>query len=197
MADDCAGLLDALQLGKVRVVGCSMGSTIAMQLALRYPEKVQSMVLMCPWARCDNTAKAIFQHMIDCKARLKPEEFSLYLHLLIYSKKSWDNETIYAELAEDRKNAALDPDPQPLLGLEGQAAACMSHDVLSDLSQLKVPTLVIDGEKDIFTPTWMTLEVAESIPNAELHLYKESGHAFHWENLEDFNQRVRDWLSIH
>ena len=194
MADDCAGLLEALQLEKVRVAGCSMGSTIAQQLAIRHPEKVRSMVLMCPWARCDNTAKAIFQHIMDCKARLRPEEFSLYIQLLIYSKKSWDDEEISAGLAEERKNAALDPNPQPLVGLEGQAAACISHDVLAELGRIEVPTLVIDGEEDAFTPSWMTHEVAAAIPNAELHLYKESGHAFHWENLADFNPRVRDWL---
>jgi len=194
MADDCAGLLDNLGMKKTKVVGCSMGSTIAQQLAIRHPEKISAMVLMCPWARCDNAAKAIFQHMVACKARLRPEEFSLYIQLLIYSKRSWDDPEMLAVLEEDRKNAALDPNPQPLLGLEGQAAACISHDTLDQLGQISVPTLVIDGEKDAFTPLWMTNEVARAIPKAELHLYKNSGHAFHWENLEDFNPRVRDWL---
>ena len=194
MADDCAGLLNILKLEKVRVVGCSMGSTIAQQLAIRHPDKIRSIVLMCPWARCDNTAKAIFQHMVDCKARLRPEEFSLYIQLLIYSKKSWDDEQIHDSLLEDRKNASLDTNPQPLIGLEGQAAACINHHVLAELGQINIPALVIDGEEDAFTPSWMTLEVAQAIPNAELHLYKNSGHAFHWENLEDFNPRVRDWL---
>ena len=60
MADDYAGLLDNLGITKVKVIGCSMGSTIAQKLALRHPEKVSSLVLMCPWARCDNAAKGIF-----------------------------------------------------------------------------------------------------------------------------------------
>jgi len=46
MADDYAGLLDELQLKNVHVVGCSMGSTIAQQLAVRHPNKVRSLVLM-------------------------------------------------------------------------------------------------------------------------------------------------------
>ena len=70
MADDFVGLLDALGLARVRVVGCSMGSIIAQQLALRHPQRVRSLVLMCPWARCDAYARGIFEHMKTIKARL-------------------------------------------------------------------------------------------------------------------------------
>jgi pimeloyl-ACP methyl ester carboxylesterase len=194
MADDYVGLLDALQIPEARVVGCSMGSTIAQQLAIRHPEKVRSLVLMCTWARCDNTAKAIFEHMMHCKARLRPEEFALYIQLLIYSKPSWDKDMMFAELEEGRKQAAMEQQPQPLHGLEGQAAACMTHDVLGRLGGVQQPALVIGGKDDVFTPVWMAEEVAGAMPNAELHLYDKSGHAFHWENLEDFNPRVLSWL---
>src|SRR4028119_2140224 len=44
MADDYAGLLEALHIENVPVIGCSMGSAIAQQLALRHPEKVKSLV---------------------------------------------------------------------------------------------------------------------------------------------------------
>ncbi|MCL6259568.1 alpha/beta hydrolase [Aquiflexum sp. TKW24L] len=194
MAQDCIGVLDHLGLGAVKVAGVSMGSIIAQRMAIHFPTRVKAMVLMCPWARCDNAAKAIFQHMKDCKARLKPEEFSVYIQLLIFSKQSWDNEEFHAGLLEDRKNAALDPNPQPLIGLEGQAAACVTHDVLEDLAKVNCPVFVLGGEEDIFTPVWMTKEVAAGIPGSVLHIYKKSGHAFHWENMEDFNERVGDWL---
>lgn len=197
MADDLAGLLKQLDLEKVRVAGVSMGSIIAQQLAYRHPDLVKSMVLMCPWARCDNTAKDIFRHMVDIKARLKPDEFSRYIQLLIYSKPSFDDEKFYQELVEDRENANKDTNPQPLIGLEGQAAACMEHHILEQLNEIKQPVLVIGGESDKFTPIWMTKEVAQALPNSDLHIYPESGHAFHWENLEDFNPRVKQWLLTH
>jgi pimeloyl-ACP methyl ester carboxylesterase len=194
MADDYAGLLDSLGIKKVRVIGCSMGSTIAQKLAIRHPEKVGFIVLMCPWARCDNAAKGIFQHIMACKAHLNSEEFSRYIQLLIYSKASWDDEKVAAELAEGRKNAHLDPNPQPLHGLVGQAHACINHDALADLPKITQKTLVIGGKEDIFTPVWMAEEVTKAIPNAELFLYEKAGHVFHFENLEDFNLRVSGWL---
>ncbi|ULQ54053.1 alpha/beta fold hydrolase [Flavihumibacter fluvii] len=197
MADDYAGLLDALNLQKVRVVGVSMGSTIAQQLAIRHPSKVVSMVLMCPWARCDNMAKAVFQHMIDCKANFTPEAFSLFIQWLIFSKSSWDDPAISEGMAADRQSASTEPPKQSLKGLKAQAAACIAHNVLDQLPQIQQPVLVIGGSADIFTPPWMTTEVARAIPNADLHMYEGCGHAFHWEQLSDFNERINQWLLNH
>jgi pimeloyl-ACP methyl ester carboxylesterase len=194
MADDYAGLLDMMGLEKVRVVGCSMGSTIAQQLAIRHPEKVKSLVLMCPWARCDAYAKGVFEHMKLAKARFRPEEFSLHIQLLIFAKSTWDQPGKLADLEDGRREDALDPNPQPLHGLEAQAAACIEHDVLDRLGTVSCPTLVIGGREDIFTPVWMAEEVAGAIPGATLYLYESLGHAFHFENTDDFNPRVRNWL---
>jgi pimeloyl-ACP methyl ester carboxylesterase len=197
MADDHAGLLDALGIDKVRVVGVSMGSIIAQQLCLRHPHKIQSAVLMCPWARCDRYARSIFQHIVDCKARFTPSEFMEWIQLLIFAKPFWDNDEAYQSLLDGRAAADEDPNPQPLHGVKGQAAACTGHDTLSQLPQIAQPCLVIGGKEDIFTPQWMADEVAAAIPNAEQHMYDNAGHAFHWEVMDDFNPRVRNWLLAH
>jgi len=197
MADDFAGLLDALDLARVRVVGCSMGSIIAQQLALRHPDRVQSMVLMCPWARCDAYARGVFDHIKTIKARLRPEEFMIYIQLLIFSKPTWDLSQGLADLLDGRRQAAENAQPQPLHALEAQAAACTGHDTFAELGRIRCPTLVIGGDADIFTPRWMAGEVAGGIPGAELHLYPGAGHAFHWERIDDFNPRVLEWLAAH
>ena len=197
MADDHAGLLDALGIGQVRVVGVSMGSIIAQQLCLRHPQRVKSAVLMCPWARCDRYARSIFEHMKVCKTRLSPEEFLEWIQLLIFTKPFWDNNEAYDDMLKGREEFRNNPVPQPLHGLEGQAAACVNHDVLSRLGEIRVPCLVIGGKNDVFTPLWMGEEVANGIPNSERHFYDNAGHAFHWEMIEDFNPRVRRWLLSH
>lgn len=197
MADDFAGLLDALGLERVRVVGCSMGSIIAQQLALRHPQRVRSLVLMCPWARCDAYARGVFEHIKTIKARLRPEEFMAYIQLLIFSKTTWDAAQGWADLIEGRRLAAENARPQPLHALEAQAAACTGHDTLAELGRIRCPALVIGGDADIFIPRWMAEEVARGIPGAELHLYAGAGHAFHWERIDDFNPRVRAWLAAH
>lgn len=197
MADDCAGLLSELSLSKVGIVGVSMGSTIAQQLAIRHADAVKAIVQMCPWARCDRKAKAIFRHMMKAKAHLRPEDFSHFVQLLIYHKSSWDDDSMYEELLEGQKGASIDPYPQPLHGLEGQAHACISHHTLEDLPKVQQANLVIGGMEDAFVPAWMVQEVAAALPDADLHLYEDAGHAFHWEKINDFNPRVLDWLKAH
>jgi len=197
MADDHAGLLDALGIEKCRVVGVSMGSIIAQQLCLRHPDKVESAVLMCPWARCDSYAVSTFNHMEHCKRGLPPREFMEWIQLLIFTKPFWDNEEAHASLVQGRADAEGDDNPQPFHGLQGQKAACINHDVTGQLGDIKAPCLVIGGKDDIFTPLWMANEVAAGIPNCEQHVYDGAGHAFHWEVMDDFNPRVRDWLKAH
>ena len=195
MADDHAGLLHELGIKKARVVGVSMGSIIAQQLAIRHPDLVQSMVQMCPWARCDNYAKSVFNLMINTKARLTPDEFMEFIQLLIFAKGSWDDQDTHESFITGRLDAASDQNQQPLHGLIGQAVACIEHDVVEQLQDIKCPALVMSGQDDIFTPRWMAEEVAKGIPNSQLHLYPGAGHAFHWECIEDFNPRVLEWLS--
>ncbi|MBT8037122.1 MAG: alpha/beta hydrolase [Verrucomicrobiae bacterium] len=194
MANDYANLMDGLGIEKAHIVGCSMGSIIAQQLVLRHPQKVKSLVLMCSWARCDDYAKSVFEHMKQCKAHLAPTAFMEWIQLLIFHKRSWDDPEFYASLLEGRQAAAEDPNPQPLHGLHGQAAACINHNTLDQLKTITAPTLVIGGEGDTFTPRWMAEEIHAEMPNSMIHLYPESGHAFHWENLDDFNQRVIDFV---
>lgn len=195
LAADHVALLDHLGIEKAHVVGCSMGSVIAQQIALGYPDRVKSVTLMCTWARCDDYAKSVFNHIVNIKSHLKGEDFLEYLQLLIFDKRSWDDPEVYQSMLDAREDAKQEQYPQSLHGLAGQCAACISHDTLDQLKGLVAPTLVIGGETDKFTPRWMAEEVDANLPNSRLHLYPESGHAFHWENLEDFNERVGNFIS--
>lgn len=194
MADDYAGLMDQLGIKRAHVVGCSLGSVIAQQLALRHPDKVQSTILMCTWARQDRFGLTTWEHLMKCKAAFRPEDFMHYVQMLIFSKSWFDKDACWQNMLEGRAGAATNPAPQPVHAMEAQSAAAMSHNTLDQLKNIKCPTLVIGGKDDAFTPRWMSEETAAAIPGAELHLYDNAGHAFHWECLEDFNPRTTQFL---
>lgn len=197
MADDYAALMDHLGITQARVVGCSLGSVIAQQLAIRHPQKVKSMILMCTWARQDRYGLTVWEHLMKCKAAFRPEDFMHYVQMLIFTKPWFDNDDCWKNILEGREAAATNPAPQPVHAMEAQAAAAMTHDSRADLPKVTCPALVIGGQDDVFTPRWMGEEVASLLPNAELHLYPNAGHAFHWECLDDFNPRTTQWLLAH
>src|SRR6185436_682911 len=61
MADDTAGLMTALGIENGNIAGISMGSAIAQELALAYPKKVRSLVLVSSWSRCDRYTQNVFE----------------------------------------------------------------------------------------------------------------------------------------
>ena len=134
---------------------------------------------------------------MKCKAAFRPEDFMHYVQMLIFTKPWFDNEETWAAVLTGRVDAATNAAPQPVHAMEAQAAAAMDHNTLDQLKNIKIPTLVIGGKNDAFTPRWMGEEVAANIPGAELHLYDNAGHAFHWECMADFNPRTTHWLLQH
>ncbi len=115
MADDYAGLMDALGIKKARVVGCSLGSVIAQKLALRHPEKVQSLILMCTWARQDRFGLYTWEHMMKCKANFRPEDFMHYVQMLIFTKPWFDNDDCWNNMQQGLRDAAINAAPQPCM----------------------------------------------------------------------------------
>ena len=152
---------------------------------------------MCTWARQDRLGLVTWEHLMKCKGAFRPEDFMHYVQMLIFSKPWFDNDETWNAVLQGRADAAVNPAPQPVHAMEAQSAAAMNHNSVAELPNVKCPALVIGGKDDVFTPRWMSEEVASLLPNAELHLYDNAGHAFHWQCLDDFNPRTTEWLRKH
>lgn len=79
MADDYAGLIRGLNLGKVHVAGVSMGAAIGQQLALRHPDLVRSLLLVCAWPRFDGSAAWALEGMARLRPRMPAHAFDAQL----------------------------------------------------------------------------------------------------------------------
>jgi len=191
MADDYAGLIRALELGRVRVVGISMGGAIAQQLVLRHPDLVDRMVLVASWARCDDYTAEVFNHFARVRAVVEPEVFTQLLQLWI-----WAPRYVNSHLVELRETRVV---PPPLAmsqaAFEAQCHACITHDASDRLPELSLPTLITAGAADIFTPLRLAQDLHDRISGSQLEIFPAAGHAHHWEALDEFNQLTTNWLS--
>lgn len=195
MADDYAGLMDALGIEKARVAGISMGGAIAQQLALRHPQKVQRLLLISTWGKFNNYARVVYENLKKLRRVVDPGDFMELLQLWIFAADYF--ETNLQTLKEGQEAARNNPNPQTQQGFEGQLDACIQHDVVDQLHKISVPTFIVVGEDDIFTPLPFSQLLHEKIPGSEIWVIPRTGHVCHWEALDAFNRRTAAFLLNH
>jgi pimeloyl-ACP methyl ester carboxylesterase len=205
MADDAAGLLDALHVPRAHVVGVSMGGMIAQELALRHPERVHGLVLACtypePDADIERNRRFSVQQLggsitegggvqIDLKA-INPMDFLQQLLPMVFNQAFIANEL--PKLLQVFSGAL-----QYGFSMEailGQVGAVMSHKATDRLGRITAPTLVITGDADRLIPPANSDILAKGIPGAKLVKIPGGSHGFNFETPEVFNRAVLEFLA--
>lgn len=193
MADDTVALLDAIGIGKAHILGLSLGGLISQEIAIRYPERLKSLILATTAATLSPLATHIikvWQIIIEMEA--DPETVMRERFLWVFTDKFFEN---YEQVTSLIKMFMNHPYPQPVHGFAGQAAACIRHDSLNRLGKITVPTLVLVGREDIFIPVKLSEVLAANISSAEMLILDNGGHGFSFEISGRFNQAVMDFLA--
>jgi pimeloyl-ACP methyl ester carboxylesterase len=187
LADDTVKLMDFLEIKKARVIGASMGGMIAQELAINYPERVSRLVLACTFAgKKDVSGDTAEQAEL---LKLSPRKMAARMARLAVNKPL--NQFVIGNLA---MIMSIFSGKSANIGIEGQAAACNSHNTLDRLASITAPTLVIAGTKDrIIEPTSSDV-IAKTIPGAALVKVEGGSHMFFMEMKAIFNQKVFDFL---
>jgi 3-oxoadipate enol-lactonase len=195
MADDLAGLLDALDIHRTHLLGLSMGSMIGMEFALRHADRLDRLVLAGPGAAPARSAVDPIAIWDWVKANdPSGEVFGGQQLTWLFSSTFLRNHQAVKETV-----AVLADNPNPM-GPEAyarQAQAYLHFDALDRLGGIEAPTLVIVGEQDLLTPPWVAREVAGGIPGARLEIVTGDGssHVMPLELPHAFNQRVMSFLA--
>jgi 3-oxoadipate enol-lactonase len=187
-AADLACLLDKLAIPAACLVGLSYGGAVAQQFALDYPHQVQRLLLAGTLAWSDPVNEAIAMSW-EAAARTPDAALRFDIGLPL---------TFGAEyLVQQADNIALMRDfaaRQPWLPLARLVAGMRAHDLRSRLAQINLPTLVLVGEDDRFTPLYHARLLACSIPGARLQVVANCGHAIPLERPDEFNRLVLDFF---
>lgn len=176
-ADDYYELMKQLKISQFGVIGLSVGGMWGAHLALKYPDAVSSLVLMDTYVGSEpkDTQQKYF-HMINTIE--KEQKFSEPLvdallplffspHTITHRKK----------LTADFKNSLLNRNPKHISGIVKLGRMIFTRENLLDkLKKITCPSLVIVGQDDIPRPVEESQEMADLLPNADLHIIKNAGH---------------------
>ena len=195
LVEDLGGFLNAIGIGCVHLLGHSMGGMVAMRFALRYPERLASLMLMdtaaepmtiFPPALREQLAKEVRANgcasRVNMMRELPMSDAAARGRDFLGSDEHWRR----VEL----KLSQMDPEAWVALGDE----IANQPSVLSELHAIEVPTTILVGEFDVpFVEP--SARMAQAIPGARLETIPLAGHCPQYENADVWRTVVHAHLA--
>jgi 2-hydroxy-6-oxo-octa-2,4-dienoate hydrolase len=186
------GIMDALDIAKASFVGNSFGGAVAIGLAVFAPERVNKLVLL-------GTPAGEFVQTPGLRAAWEYEP-SLQNMDQLMQLFPFDKALITPELVKSRYEASARPGAQEALRRLIPQPAAEGETIVKGfpaaaLAKIAAPTLVVHGREDRVVPPACGLLIANSVPEADLHLFGRCGHWVQSEQPQRFVRLVRDFLS--
>lgn len=171
--------------------GLSMGGYIALEIMRQAPERVMKLALLDTSARPDTPEQSAQRRALITRAQageLEPVLRQIAPNLLHPDHRA-DQRLIEAQV---RMGLAVGAD-----GFARQQTAIIGRaDSRPHLGAIRIPTLVLVGDKDALTPPDRSEEMSAAIPDARLVIVPECGHASTLEQPEAVNVALVEWLSL-
>ncbi len=200
---DLRSLLDQEGIETCLVLGWSLGGILALELALKMPQRVSGLILVATAARPRGShppitvADQVYTGVASLLNRARPgwqwniETFgkrSLYRHLI-----QQHTARAYGHLAREGLPAYLQTSSQASQALN--AALRKGHNRIPEIQKLDVPCLVLAGEQDRHITLEASLETARALPNCQWITYPNVAHLFPWEIPDVLEADINTWLT--
>jgi pimeloyl-ACP methyl ester carboxylesterase len=183
-SQDLHNLIEYLGIAKFHVVGSAAGGGVAADYAVSHPDRLLSLVIN------SNPAGLSGGDIVKTYESLRPKGFAEMpadFRELGPSYRAANPTGVKLWLELEHKAVTSNPFRQ-------RAANEITE---ATLKRLSVPTLLITGEADLYSPPALIRMVAAQIPNAEVVIVREAGHSSYWEQPEAFNRAVLDFVARH
>jgi 3-oxoadipate enol-lactonase len=176
MADDAVAVLDAAGVDRAHVYGISLGGMVAQEVALRYPERVQALVLGATTGGGPGTILA------------RPEPLGFFVRAGAMGSEEAEWAAVpynYGENTRRRHGERIAQDiarrvlnTTHALAYVQQVGAAAGHNTVGRLHEIVAPTLVVHGSEDVIVPPSNGRLLAQAIGGAEMKVWPGAGHLF-------------------
>ena len=192
LADDAISLLNFLEFDRVYVVGHSMGGMIAQEVALKYPDRIQKLVLASSCPKLSDKAKDILDDLynkwlngFDVTEWFRIMFRWLFTKAAVSNKKFMDAAIIFA---------LSYPYSQTLEGFKQQVDAISAFDAISRISGINHDTLIVSGSEDILIPAEESKQLLNIGGSTKFKVIEGAAHSIHAEKPGEFVEVVVEFL---
>jgi 2-hydroxymuconate-semialdehyde hydrolase len=188
--DQLAAFIDSQTEKPVHLIGNSFGGAIALAYAIRFPERLNKLVLM--------GAVGVDFPITEALDRIWGHQASLANMRAALRLFAHDHSLLSDDLAELRHRACLRPGVMEAFSAmfpapRQQALRALASDEAA-IARLNTPTLVLHGREDRVIPPEVSQRLFDLLPQSELHMFGGCGHWTQIEKTHRFNILVGDFL---
>jgi pimeloyl-ACP methyl ester carboxylesterase len=199
-ANDTAGLLDALQIERADVFGASLGSFIAQELTLNYPEKVDRLILHAGYCSGNETVYPTGEALETIMTLSSPqilqnmtaEEQAMILAQIMFPQEWLEGHQEILNTTVIKLAPSISASPE-IIQQQGLASATWKG-ACDRLSSITQPTLVIAGDQDLLAPAANSVMMAQRIPDSWLVLIQGTGHGMMFQVPAEFSAIIQTFL---
>ena len=195
MSDDAIAFIKALGYEKVDLFGFSLGGFIAQEILLQEPQLVRKAILA-------GTGPAGGEGISEIPSITYKDIFKAYLtfrdpkYYLFFNKNKNGHKVAkdYLSRLKERKEDRVKK--MKIKSLNNQLKAIRAYGLQSpqDLSVIKQPVLIVNGENDKMVPSTNSTDLKNRIPDSEIILYKDAGHGSIFQYHEEFVKSALKFL---
>jgi len=191
LGDDAVGLMDALGVETVHWVGLSMGGMIGQNLALRYPDRMQTLSLCDTTSIIPDEAQPIWAERMGLAQQEGMEALADSTMQRWFTAAYLDLGPTSVQMIRDQfVNTAV-------AGFVGCCHAIRALDYLDKLSQIEIPTAIVVGADDPSTPVGASEAMHQRIRGSSFAVIPNAAHLANLEQAARFKGILLDFLTAH